>query len=190
MLAKTRSGKRAGQLQSELDAMVAEFAGATSYLEVGARYGDTLWDVAQALAPGAKIVVVDMPGDVWGNHDAEPVLLKCCADLRAKGFDVDLIIGDSCNPSVIDLVHGKGPFDVCLIDGDHRYEGVKADWLAYGPMCKRVAFHDIVGHGQRCRPGFYVEVPKLWAEIKSPGDLEIVAPGSKMGIGITAGGAT
>lgn len=187
MLAKTRSGKRAGQLQSELDAMVAEFAGATSYLEVGARYGDTLWDVAQALAPGAKIAVVDMPGDVWGNHDAGPVLAGVCADIKAMGHTVELIIGDSRNPAVIE--RARGVYDACLIDADHRYEGVKADWLAYGPMCKRVAFHDIVGHGQRCGPGAYVEVPKLWAEIKKPGDLEIVAPGSKMGIGITRGGA-
>lgn len=185
MRARTRSGKNAGQLQYELDGMIAAFSGARSYLEVGARYGDTFWDVVRSMPKGSRAVCVDMPGDVWGKQDAESNLTAACDELGALGYDVCLIIGDSRDPAIVERVRWLGPYDACLIDGDHRYEGVKADWLAYGPMCKQVAFHDIVGQGQRNSPGVYVEVPRLWAEIKKPGDIEIIAHGSKMGIGIT-----
>jgi hypothetical protein len=74
-----------------------------------------------------------------------------------------------------------------LIDGDHRYEGVKADWEAYRKVASIIAFHDIVGDGQaEKKTNIPVEVPRLWQEIKASGlrVREFIAPGSKMGIGV------
>jgi len=51
-------------------------------------------------------------------------------------------------------------------------------------LCSLVAFHDIVGHGQRHSAGIYVEVPKLWGEIKKADSFEFIETGSKMGIGV------
>jgi hypothetical protein len=81
-----------------------------------------------------------------------------------------------------------GPYDAILIDGDHTYEGVRKDWQAYGGMARIVAFHDIVGTGQKENvTGRVVEVPILWQEIRDSGKyktVEFVAPRSKMGIGV------
>ena len=33
-------------------------------------------------------------------------------------------------------------FDLVIIDGDHAYDSVQADWGHYGPMGKIVMFHD------------------------------------------------
>lgn len=57
--------------------------------------------------------------------------------------------------------------DVLFIDGDHRYEGVKQDFLCYRPYVRDgglILFHDIVEDkgGARAWAG---GVPKLWKEL-------------------------
>lgn len=50
-----------------------------------------------------------------------------------------LIVGDSKSVQI------DGPFDFLHIDGDHRYEGVKADYLKYAPIVRPggvIAMHD------------------------------------------------
>lgn len=184
MLAKTKSWKPAGQLQFELDGMIAEFSGSQSYLEIGARYGDTFYDVMMSLPVGSLGVCVEMPESVWGSKGTFPYLKSACLDLIKSGYDIKLIAGNSRDRNVVDQVMSFGMFDCCLIDADHRYEGVKADYHTYGPCAKKVAFHDIVGHGQRHARGIDVEVPRFWQEIKKDDSVEIIAPRSKMGVGI------
>jgi predicted O-methyltransferase YrrM len=59
--------------------------------------------------------------------------------------------------------------DVLFIDGDHRYEGVKQDFLMYRRLVRpggMIVFHDIVeDRGGRAWTG---GVPRLWREV-SPG---------------------
>lgn len=184
MRSKTLSNKKSGQMDYELKAMIAEFAGATSYLEIGARYGDTFYDVMRSLPKGSRGVCVDMPSGYWGSNGTEEYLLAACEKLRTMGYAITLILGDSTSHEIIEQVKSLAPFDACLIDGDHRYDGVKADWLNYGGLCRKVAFHDIVGQGQRHSEGVYVEVPRLWQEIKNANCKEFVADKSTMGIGI------
>ena len=52
-----------------------------------------------------------------------------------------------------------------MIDGDHRYTGVKKDWMLYAPLVKHngiIVFHDILFHPKvpQCK------VYRLWNEIK------------------------
>jgi cephalosporin hydroxylase len=173
-------------MKVEVEAMIETFknSGAKKYLEVGARYGDTFYEVMRALPKGSKGVCVDLPGNVWGTPGTEKYLDKACKRLTALGYDITMILGDSTDPGIIKLVKDQGPFDAALLDGDHRYNGIKADFEAYAPMCKVVALHDIVGTGQRHDKNTYVEVPRFWEEIKTDVCVEFVGPGSAMGIGV------
>lgn len=153
--------------------------GCESYLEIGSRYGDSFLAIGSAMK---KAVAVDLPGSHWGRPDSAGTLLRRTAALRDyMGVDAHVILGDSRDPVVIKKVGLLGPFDAVFIDGDHRYEGVKADWDNYGPLgVKAIGFHDIIGVGT-------VEVPRLWAEIKTTHTtLEYVETwgGCEMGIGV------
>jgi predicted O-methyltransferase YrrM len=188
VLKETLSGARAGQMRVEIDSLIELYknSGVTSYLEIGARYGDSFFEMMRALPKGSKGVCVDLPGNVWGTEGTEKFLKKACEKLRGLGYEIEMILGDSTDPAIIKQVEKLGPFDGALIDGDHRYKGVKTDYLNYAKFCEKlVAFHDIVGHGQRHDKNNYVEVPKFWAEIYDDEDcIEFVGPGSAMGIGV------
>jgi hypothetical protein len=186
ILQKTLSGNRGGQQQFEIDSLAYLFAerGVRSYLEVGARYGDSFYDVMRRLPVGSKGVCVDFPGNVWGTAGSSEALEAACEKLRKKGYNITIILGDSTDPRVVKEVERLGPFDAALLDGDHRYNGIKKDFENYASLCGIVALHDIVGHGQRHSEGIEVEVPKFWREIKTKESVEFIAPGSAMGIGV------
>lgn len=186
---KTFSGRQASQNEWELQSFIAllKERGVRSYLEVGSREGDTFYDVVSSLPEGSSALAIDLPGGMWGKSTTGKQLEKAAVALRAKGYTVVTVLRDSTDPNVVASAQTCGPFGAALIDGDHRYEGAKQDWLNYGPLARIVGFHDIVGHGQAEKVhGNPVEVPRLWAEIKASGaeTVEFVAPGSKMGIGV------
>ncbi len=170
------SGKSWPQEEGEPEAFAAllKERGVKRYLEIGCRYGDTLDFVMNALGPDATCVAVDLPGgDGFEKVGAE--ILKAVVE-KHNGT---LILGDSHDPEIIAKVAALGPFDAVLIDGDHTYEGAKADFEAYGPMAGIVAFHDIV-----CES---VGVPKLWEELGGRNVdpmYSIVSEGSMMGFGV------
>jgi predicted O-methyltransferase YrrM len=186
---KTLSGWRASQDADELQRLIDLFvvSGVRSYLEIGARHGDTFYQVVRCLPGGARAVAVDLPGGAWGTSTSAAPLELAVGKLRTYGYDAQMILGDSTSQEIIDQVRGFGPFDAVLIDGDHRYEGVAADWRNYGELGRMVAFHDIAGEGQLQKTSrLPVEVPRLWRELKAQGLRveEIVSSGSTMGIGV------
>lgn len=186
-----RSGRPWSQDPGELEQLIAlaRHHGVRRYLEIGARHGDTFYALMQALDPGATGVAVDLPGGPWGNPRSESSLRAAAQELRRAGYQVDLVMGDSGAAETIRAVHRHAPFDLALIDGDHRYEQARADWLAYSPMAKIVALHDIAGVGQRSREGHRVDIPQLWAEIQiTHTTQEISTVGSVMGIGVVTDG--
>lgn len=190
----TFSGRRASQNEFELrgfiDLLVRREA--KRYLEIGAREGDTFHEVMLGLHAAVDLphiygVAVDYPGALWGKKTTAAQLAKAITDLRLRGYEVEALLGDSRSSGVRTAVEQFGPFDAILIDGDHTYEGVKADWENYRHLAPVIAFHDIVGTGQSEKvTGREVEVPRLWAEIKAGGrkTVEFIAPGSAMGIGV------
>jgi len=188
--ATTFSGRRASQMRVELDAfeLLLRDAGVRSYGEIGARHGDTFHHVMRSLPQGSHGVALDLPGGLWGKGSSRGALNHAIADLRASGYDVSALYGNSQTTATCRIFRSRGPYDAILIDGDHTLVGVTHDWRNYREVAPIIAFHDIVGLGEVDKPtGSPVEVPLLWESIKRATKLktvELVAEGSRMGIGV------
>jgi cephalosporin hydroxylase len=188
----TRSGRQGSQYVAELQPFIRllQDRQVTSYLEIGARHGDTFFSVMTALPAGSLGVAVDLGGGPWGTPKSVAALRNAAADLRNRGYDVRVIFGNSQSKEVVDQVCASAEsFGAVFIDGDHRYEGVKADWINYGGLAPIVGFHDIDGEGISSRQdrSMKVEVPRLWHEIKAEYATQEFICGVKdlrMGIGV------
>lgn len=187
----TFSGQRLAQSEYELRTLIQKLREneCRSWLEVGARHGDTFYEVVTSLPKGSKAVAVDLPEAAWGKTGSQTSLEKCCDELRLLGYEVDLVLGDSTSADVIEKVKALGHFDAVLLDGDHRYDGIKSDWLNYHEIAdKMVIFHDIVGEAYTHKkdPTWILQVPILWNEIKGAYRHEEIVDwsGPLMGIGI------
>lgn len=183
----TRSGREASQQPLELERLVDILMEkrVASYLEIGARHGDTFYEIVRSLPKTGLYVAVDLPNSVWGSSWSMDCLIDCVEELQKQGYNAHYVLGDSRAPEVIELIQSLGRFDAVLIDGDHRYDGVFADFSNYGGA-KIVAFHDIAGDGLVCGEN-PVEVPIFWREIKDKYEHEeIVQPSDDrpMGIGV------
>lgn len=156
----------AQQIEAEIAAFTAILVreGVRSYLEVGSKWGGSLWRVANALPAGSRIVSVDLP---WGKRETEPHLISCWKELKARRYDAHLFLGDSTDEKIIDAVRALSPFDAIFIDANHTEPYVRKDWANYGPMGRLVAFHDI-NWQPRAQPSgkLPIDVPKVWNEIK------------------------
>lgn len=186
--------------------------GVFSILEIGSRHGFSLVRFAEAsmaLSACGPVVSVDLPEAVWGKKGSGNVLADVVESMQRRGFAVRRLEGNSQLQSVVQTVREIAPvklgahpgkyFDFVFIDGDHRYEGVKADFLNYGPLGRIVAFHDIAGDDSfpRTFKGESADmgVPRFWNECMAanwaikdddarPKVSNIVTPQSGMGIGI------
>jgi predicted O-methyltransferase YrrM len=134
--------------------------GVRSYLEIGSRFGGSLWQVAQVLPVGSRLVSVDLEGD--------PELAQCIADITATGRDARLIVEDSTARGTIWDAQALGPYDAVLIDGNHAKAYVNSDWNNYGQMGRIVAFHDIgkAGETSLARKPWRADVPELWNTLR------------------------
>lgn len=167
----------AQQNPQEIAWLQVQIKGAKSILEVGSCYGHSLRHLAAAAAPGAIIRSIDLG---YGSHslkgvDTGAVLKSTIDDLKAQGFDAEYLFADSSTPQAVEWAGKCTPYDLVFIDGEHDFPGVRRDWVNYGPMGRRVAFHDIV-HARH-------DVKHLWAEIKT-GHRTEESVHSHMGIGI------
>lgn len=141
-----------------------------SYLEIGSKFGGSLWRLASFLSPGTRIVSVDLPQGDKSFKQSQGPLEECVAALAKRGFDTHLILGDSTDKRVVEEVRRLGPFDAIFVDANHTLPYVEKDWQNYRPMAKKlIAFHDI---------GFYrkgglppskkpIDVPIFWSKIKT-----------------------
>lgn len=107
--------------------------------------------------------------------DVKPFNGRVITALAPRHVNVAILQGSSRDPAIKrrvgDVLDGQ-PLDLLFIDGDHRYEGVRADLLEFGRLVRPgglIAFHDIVADGGKRsgRPGRGCSggVPRLWQEI-------------------------
>ena len=166
------NGHKLLQYPGELEQLTAIFRdnGVTSYLEIGCKFGGSLWFIGQSLPPGSLIVGIDL----MQYPDFENRLRLAAGSLT--GQNVKLFKGDSTNYNIVRDVAKLAPFDACMIDGNHTLPYVSKDWENYGPLCRLVAFHDINFHRspeelsqmQQLQKGVLaIDVPKFWNEVKT-----------------------
>jgi SAM-dependent methyltransferase len=179
-------GARRAQDYGEAEKLFDTLPKFDSYLEIGCRHGWTFSLVAQLIKP-KFMVGIDLPGVFpWGDDGSEKVLKTVQAEAVLSGIDTHLFFEDSTQQETIaslaNLMDGE-KFDVLFIDGDHRYDGVKADWENYRQFVKpdgMVIFHDI--YPPKKPPEKQIEVDRVWNEITGFDKWEIHEGGSGLGI--------
>ena len=184
-------GARAAQTLEEADLMIdfLRDKNVQVYLEIGARHGWTFYLVAKTLKP-RWMIAVDLPGKLpWGDTDSEKVLERVVQRIRADGIHTQIFYGDSIDPTLVaqlaNTLCGE-KVDMLFIDGDHKYAGVKSDWLNYSPFVRDggyVIFHD-VKPPHKIEPEKVIEVGKLWDELAPAHEHWLFHVKGGMGVGI------
>lgn len=177
------------QVPEEIDAFadLLRNEGALSYLEIGSKFGGSLWKIANALPKGSRIVSVDLPNGTKAWSESSQSLLACVTALKLAGYDAKVIWGNSTYAEVVGQVAAECPFDAILIDADHRLPGVTADWINYGPMGTIVAFHDIGWSRAPDWQGMRIDVPEFWNSVKGGyqhREFKFCKSGKNNGIGV------
>lgn len=152
-----------------------EREGIRSYLEIGCWTG-RLVSVLDRLFAFDRVAVCDA-GHAQGL--GLPLRLP---------FGCTYFQGSSHSEEFVQWRAALGPIDLVMIDGDHRYEGVKLDWQIQRRFAHRyLAFHDITG-----RHPTTLGVKRLWDELGGK-KQEILRPHveldlaeTTMGIGLWA----
>lgn len=155
-----------GQELAEFCELLAQ-EGVLSYLEIGSKFGGSLWRAAMAMPKGSRIVAVDLPEGTRAWPASRKSLDECVRELDHLGYDAKVIWGNSQESRIVSEVEKLGPYDCVMIDADHRLAGVTADWLNYGEMSRNlVAFHDIAWRRAPTWEGVRIDVPQFWNRIK------------------------
>ncbi len=158
------------QIRSEILPLlrVVESRAPKTIVEIGTAAGGTLFLLSRAATPDATLISVDLPGARFGGGYARWRSVVYRAFARG-GQHIELLRADSHKPGTkqkVESLLGDRPIDFLFIDGDHSYEGVKADYEMYAPLVAAdglVAFHDIVPGTEDMVGG----VPRFWSELKA-----------------------
>jgi cephalosporin hydroxylase len=156
-------------------------------VEIGTHQGGTLFSFVRSNPQAELVVSIDLPGGQFGGGYSEPKI-RLFQQFVADRPQTQLacLRVDSHQASTLTelqrLLAGR-PIDALFIDGDHRYDGVRQDFLMYGPLVRRgglIAFHDIrTDHRDH-------DVMRFWHEIRDRYQVEEVCFAEKavFGIGI------
>jgi len=171
---------------SELLALVSTLA-PERILEIGVGKGGTSWAWSK-LSSVKQIIAVDLPNGPWGGGPTEESIKYIKENSNCPYI---FFPGNSHEDSTFNFVAtelGDHKLDFLMIDGDHSYEGVKADYERYKTLLRPggiIALHDICTH----ETSSGCEVEKFWKELRStvPGAyISIIHdPSTWGGIGIT-----
>jgi predicted O-methyltransferase YrrM len=184
-----REAQRRGAVQK-----LAEFAplltllaqrGPRVVVEIGTYRGGSFYALCRVADPRATLVSIDLPGGLFGGgYDEEELRAMRGYGLRSQSLH--FLARDSSEEAtrdaLVELLPGL-PIDFLMIDGDHRYEGVRRDFELYSPLVSArglIAFHDILPHPRAP----LCEVDRLWNEIKPHyPHVELVDRGEDWGAG-------
>lgn len=154
------------QHMSELRSFV-EFCQARDvrrFLEIGSRWGDSFFAVMANLRPGAVGVCVDLPE----SKEKQEAVLRTIDEVGSVlGHETHAIFGSSRDPTIFRAAASYAPFDLVFIDGDHTYEGVRADWADYHGLAPIVVLHDVSAPDTWMSDGKLNGVGRFWRELKA-----------------------
>ncbi len=159
----------------------------TSYLEIGSKFGGSLWKVATSLPPGSRVTSVDLPRGTKLWRQSEQSLLACVGELKRLGYDARIVWGDSTDPHVVSQVTVLGPVDACFIDANHTLPYVVKDVANYGPLTRILALHDVAWRRQPEWRGIRIDAPIWWNEHKVKyrhEEIKLCPTGKNNGIGV------
>lgn len=138
-----------------------------SFIEIGTDQGGTFAIWSKLSQEDAIKISVDLPHGNFGRSDYN--LSDRDFYLNSLGNNIHIIHGDShleeTKIKVSDILDGE-MVDFLFIDGDHRYEGVKLDYLMYTQFVKPggwIGFHDIKDTEFHRRANCRVDI--LWEEL-------------------------
>jgi predicted O-methyltransferase YrrM len=142
-------------------------------VEIGTARGGTFATWCALAEPDALLVSIDLPGGAHGGGYSEQDVERYRAHGR-PGQRLHFLRADSHAEETRDelaAILAGAEVDFLMIDGDHTYEGVRADYEMYSPFVADggvIAFHDILHHPQvpDC------EVDRFWAELRETGETE------------------
>jgi cephalosporin hydroxylase len=152
--------------------------------EIGSFFGGTLWFFVKNNPNIETLISIDMP--IPPSDERYNQMMECKSkwlEWIPEFTQFQQFIGDSHDVTLIETVQDNNVFndvDMLHIDGDHTYEGVKADFENFKSLVKKggmIVFHDIAG---------IPDVAKFWNEIKTiypEGFREIIHEGG-WGIGM------
>lgn len=155
--------------------------------ELGTLAGGTFWLLAYLARADALLVSVDLPGGPFSGDTppaSEQELRELCLPLQR----VEIIRGDSqrlgTRGRVARILAELGlELDLLFIDADHSYDGVRRDFVLYGPLVRAgglVVFHDICEHA----PELGVGVGRFWRQLDGQKIELVEEPRTWGGIGV------
>jgi predicted O-methyltransferase YrrM len=121
-------------------------------LEIGTSNGGSFYIWCRYLKNTTQLTSLDLPGGRFGGgYNEQKVGIY---EKFAPSKDLEFVRANSHEDSTFEEVNERinGDVDFLFIDGDHTYEGVKADFEMYKELVADdglIAFHDIVHHPNR-----------------------------------------
>jgi hypothetical protein len=141
------------QVREEILALVEFLAsfGPRNVLEIGSASGASFYLWCRLADRRAKVISVDLPGGIYGGEENADPAVRTRRDetMRSWAPNAHLIAGDSKCPEVrrhVAEILGDDRLDFLLIDGDHAYPGVRADYEGYRGFVQEGGVHRVSRH--------------------------------------------